>query len=90
MFELRLKCHWPEGSNQQYSSIVSDNGLALSKWEAIIWTYDDYMRHYVEPTMLTCVIRPQWFDIDNFSGFTPSNTRFLMEGTELLLGQLQR
>ena len=37
-------------SNQQYSSIGSDNGLAPTRWQAIIWTNDDnftdaYMRH---------------------------------------------
>ena len=38
------------GSNQQYSSIGSDNGLAPSRRQAIIWNNDDlftdaYMRH---------------------------------------------
>ena len=28
----------PEESNWQYSSIGLDNGLALNKWQAIIWT----------------------------------------------------
>ena len=37
-------------SNQQYSSIVSDNGLAPSRRQAIIWSNDGYfadayMRH---------------------------------------------
>ena len=36
--------------NQQYSSIGSDNGLALNRRQAIIWTNDGYftdayMRH---------------------------------------------
>ena len=29
-----------EGSNQQYSSIGSDNGPALTRQQAIIWTND--------------------------------------------------
>ena len=29
------------GSNQQYSSIGSDNGLAPARRQAIIWTNDD-------------------------------------------------
>ena len=34
-------------SNQEYSSIGSDNGLALKRRQAIIWTNDDaYMRHF--------------------------------------------
>ena len=28
------------GSNQQYSIIGSDDGLAPSRWQAIIWTND--------------------------------------------------
>ena len=27
-------------SNQQYSSIGSDNGFALTRWQTIIWTND--------------------------------------------------
>ena len=39
-----------EGSNLNYSSIGSDNGLAPTRRQAIIWTNDDkltdaYMRH---------------------------------------------
>ena len=30
------------GSNEQYSSIGSDNGLAPTKRQAIIWTNDGY------------------------------------------------
>ena len=41
---------FPWTSNQQYASIVSDNGLAPTRRQAIIWTNDDYitdtyMRH---------------------------------------------
>ena len=37
-------------SDWQYSNIGSDNGLAPSRWQAIIWTNDGYitdpyMRH---------------------------------------------
>ena len=40
----------PQWSNQEYSSIGSDNDLALSRRQAIIWTNDGYftdayMRH---------------------------------------------
>ena len=31
----------PKGSNQQYSSIGSDNGLAPARQQAIIWTNDE-------------------------------------------------
>ena len=39
-----------QGSTWQYSSIGSDNGLALTRWQAIIWTNngkiaDAYMGH---------------------------------------------
>ena len=41
---------YSQGSNQQYSSIGSDNGLAPARRQAIIWTNDvqitgAYMRH---------------------------------------------
>ena len=37
------------GYNQQYSSIGSDNGLALTKRQAIVWANDglSYQRIYV-------------------------------------------
>ena len=37
------------GYNQQYSSIGSDNGLALTKRQAIVWANDGlgYQRIYV-------------------------------------------
>ena len=40
MFQLRLKFHWCyfQGSNKQYSSIGSDNGLVPARRQAIIWT----------------------------------------------------
>ena len=31
---------YSQGSNKQYSSIGSDNGLALTRQQAIIWTND--------------------------------------------------
>ena len=42
MFEFRLKFHWIlfQGSNWQYISIGLDNGLALNRRQAIIWTND--------------------------------------------------
>ena len=50
--EFRLRFHWSlfVGSNQQYSSIGSDNGLAPARRQAIIWSNDGkftdaYMRH---------------------------------------------
>ena len=52
MLEFRLEFHWicSLGSNLQYFSIGSDNGLAPTRRRAIIWTNDDlitdaYMRH---------------------------------------------
>ena len=33
------------GSNKQYPSIVSDNGLALTRLQAIIWTKDVLLTH---------------------------------------------
>ena len=52
MFEIRLNftevCY--HGSNLQYSSLGSDNGLAPTRRQAIVWTNaglitDAYMRH---------------------------------------------
>ena len=44
IFEFLLIFHWSlfpsPGSNWQYASIGSDNGLALTRWQAIIWTND--------------------------------------------------
>ena len=45
-----------EGSNEQYYSISSDNGLAPSRRQAIIWTNDGkftdaYMRHRRPPVI---------------------------------------
>ena len=37
MYQFLLKFHW-----SSYSSIGSTNGLALSRWQAIIWTNDGY------------------------------------------------
>ena len=34
MYEFRFKFHW----SVQHSSIGSDNGLAPTRWQAIIWT----------------------------------------------------
>ena len=42
MYGFRLKFHWSLllGSNQQYSVIGSENGLAPIRQQAIIWTND--------------------------------------------------
>ena len=52
IYEFRLRFHWvcSWGSNQQYSNIGSDNGLAPTRRQAIVWTNDGliigaYMRH---------------------------------------------
>ena len=54
MFEYLLIFDWSSfvGSNEQYSSTGSDNGLAPARQQAIIWTNDGkfidayiYMRH---------------------------------------------
>ena len=51
MYEFRLFIEFcSQGSNYQYSSIGSDNGLAPARRQAIIWTNDGlftdaYMRH---------------------------------------------
>ena len=52
MCEFRLGFHWSLflGANKQYFSTGSDNGLALTRRQAIIWTdvgagTDAYMRH---------------------------------------------
>ena len=45
-FTQRLNFYWDFsevcslGSNQEYSSIGSDNGLVPTRWKAIIWTND--------------------------------------------------
>ena len=50
MYEFRLRFHevYSQGSNWQYSSIGSGNGLAPSRRQAIIWTDDGivYWRIY--------------------------------------------
>ena len=42
MYKFRSRFHWIffQGSNQQYSSIGSDDGLAPDRRQAIIWTND--------------------------------------------------
>ena len=42
MLKFWLRFHWSlsQGSNYQYSSIGSDNGLAPARRQAIIWTND--------------------------------------------------
>ena len=45
MYQFLLKFHWSlftQGSNQQYSSIGSDNGLAPTRRQAIIWANVEY------------------------------------------------
>ena len=59
-YDFTEVCSW--GSNKQYSSRGSDNGLAPTRWQAIIWTSDGYftntyMRHsasmsYTQPCCL--------------------------------------
>ena len=49
------------GSNQQYSNIGSDNGLAPIRWHVIIWTSDgsftdEYMRHSTSTYTLWCML----------------------------------
>ena len=44
MFEFRLKFHqffFSLGSNWQYASTGSNNGLAPNRWQAIIWANAD-------------------------------------------------
>ena len=40
-----------QSSNQQYTSIGSDNGMMLNRWQTIIWTIDGlfYWRIYTKP-----------------------------------------
>ena len=40
IYEFRLRFHWGLGSNEQYFSIGSDNGLVLVMQQAIIWSND--------------------------------------------------
>ena len=54
-FEFWIKFHWniSMGFNwHKYGSICSDNGLALNRQQAIIWTYVLLMH--------ICVTLPQW------------------------------
>ena len=43
MFEFTLKFPWSLFLKVQYSSIGSDDGLVLTRWQAIIWTNDYYI-----------------------------------------------
>ena len=63
MHFLERKClnfHWyftevySQGSNWQYTSIGSDNGLVPTRQQAIIWTNDDLVYWGI------CVTQPQW------------------------------
>ena len=49
------------GSNEQYSSKGSDNGLGPTRWQAIIWTNDGYITdaymHHLASMILT-----KWMD----------------------------
>ena len=57
MYVFRLKFHWSLFLRVQltWSSIGSDNGLAPSRLQAIIWTNGGYFTDaYI------CVARPQW------------------------------
>ena len=49
MYEYGLKFNWffSYGSNLQYSSIGSDNGLAPNRWQVIIWTNADLVRQRI-------------------------------------------
>ena len=60
---LEWKClnfHWyftevySQASNWQYISIGSDNGLALARQQAIIWTNDGRLLMHI------CITQPQW------------------------------
>ena len=35
------------GLINKYSSIRSDNGLVLARWQSIIWTNNDYFIDYI-------------------------------------------
>ena len=87
MYFLECKC-WiaftislkfvPKVSNQQYSSIGLDNGLAPTRCKVIIWTKDSwfteaYLRHSVSMTnllfgclLIQCIILTQWRTIPDY------------------------
>ena len=56
IYEFRLKFHWSLFLRVQltYSSIDSDNGLATTRRQAIIWTNDCISYWHI------CLTRPQW------------------------------
>ena len=63
-WKLCFDLNFTEGSNQQYTSLDSDNGMAPSRRRAIFWTNDClfYWRIWV--------IRPQWVKGEqNFQNF---------------------
>ena len=47
-----------EGSNEQYSSIDSDNEFALTRPYAIIWSNDD---KFTDPSMRCTASMSQWW-----------------------------
>ena len=57
MFEFRLKFHWSllpcsQRSNEQYSSIVSDNGLVPNRRQTIIWTNEDRVQRRIYASLV--------------------------------------
>ena len=69
MFEFRFKFHWKrvfsQGTNWQYASIGSNNGLALTTQQAIIWTNDGlvYWRIYASLSLNELKIKPASIDV---------------------------
>ena len=47
-------------SSWQYASIGSDNGLALNRWQATIWTNVGMVQLVWCTNAYICVTRPQW------------------------------
>ena len=72
MFEFRLKFHWSlfPGSNWQFSSVGSVNGLATDV-KAIVWTNDGYQvyrRIYASPGLIG-LTRLYWDWLSQFSPY---------------------
>ena len=86
-FDYNITEFCSQWSNGHYSSIALDNGLAMARWQAIIWTNDGqfadvYMRQWVKdmgsvvwknrfPQYDICRIQSSWWIIIMTSIFVP-------------------
>ena len=66
VFLLRFRKGLLWGSNEQYSSIGSDNGLAPTRQQAIIWANDGYFTDtYMSLSLINKLMCQCWVDIQD-------------------------